>query len=97
MGSLLFEEHLFGVESRFSVEFGQIERRVEDLQAKVAVGDKISQKGLSRPVEEQDLDKLEELVAKEDARRGDGSDSGTNRPDASGLCQGLDRRTGGRS
>jgi len=28
--SLLFEEHLFAVESRFSVEYTQIEQRVEE-------------------------------------------------------------------
>jgi hypothetical protein len=70
VGSLLFEEHLFGVESRFSVEYAQIEQRVEELQALVS-------RGTATPSDYQELkqglDTLEELVAKEDRRRADGS------------------------
>ena len=70
IGSLLFEEHLFGVESRFSVEYARIEQRVEELQALVS-------RGTATPSDYQELkrglDTLEELVAKEDRRRADGS------------------------
>jgi hypothetical protein len=70
VGSLLFEEHLFGVESRFSVEYAQIERRMEELQALVSGGTatEADYKELKSG-----LDKLEELVAGEDRRRADGS------------------------
>jgi chromosome segregation ATPase len=70
IGSLLFEEQLFGVESRFSVEFAQIERRVEELQALVSSG--AATEADYRELKS-GLDKLEELVAKEDRRRADGS------------------------
>lgn len=70
IGSLLFEQHLFGVESRFSVEYAQIEQRVEELQALVS-------RGTATPADYQELksglNTLEELVAKEDRRRADGS------------------------
>jgi hypothetical protein len=70
IGSLLFEEHLFAVESRFSVEYAQIEQRVKELQALVTSGSaaEADYQELKRG-----LDKLEELVAKEDRRRADGS------------------------
>src|SRR5262249_43351784 len=38
VSSLLFEEHLFGVESRFSVEYERVERRADELQGLVARG-----------------------------------------------------------
>lgn len=70
VGSLLFEEHLFGVESRFSVAFGEIEKRADALQAKVsgAEATEADYREFKTAV-----DKLEELVAKEDRRRADGS------------------------
>lgn len=70
VGSLLFEDQLFGVESRFSVEYAEIERRVEELQAKVSSGSAVAKEYLEL---KRGLDKLEELVAKEDQRRADGS------------------------
>lgn len=70
IGSLLFEEQLFGVESRFSVEYARIERRVEKLQGLVASG--AATEADYRELKS-GLDKLEELVAKEDRRRADGS------------------------
>jgi len=70
VGSLLFEEHLFGVESRFSVEYAEFERRVEELTAKIGSGDVT---GADYSELKRGLDKLEELVAKEDRRRADGS------------------------
>ena len=70
VGSVLLEEHLFGVESRFSVEYEEIERRTEELQTKVS-------SGAATEADYSELksrvDKLEELVAKEDRRRADGS------------------------
>lgn len=70
VGSVLFEEHLFGLESRFSVEYSAIEPRVDELQAKVSSGE-------AHEAEYRELKKglgtLEELVAKEDRRRADGS------------------------
>jgi hypothetical protein len=70
VGSLLFEEHLFGVESRFSVEYAKFEQRVDELQVKIGSGDATNEdyEELKRG-----LDKLEELVAEEDRRRADGS------------------------
>jgi len=70
VSSLLFEEHLFGVESRFSVEYGEIERRVEELQAMLTTGEPTE--GDYRELKN-GLNKLEGLVAREDRRRGDGS------------------------
>jgi len=73
VGSLLFEEHLFGVESRFSVEYGDIEKRAEELQEKVSRG---SATEADYREFKTAVDKLEELVAKEDRRRADGSTMG---------------------
>jgi hypothetical protein len=70
IGSLLFEDHLFGVESRFSVGYARIEERVRRLQERVARG--TATKTEYRQLRG-DLDKLEGLVAKEDRRRADGS------------------------
>jgi hypothetical protein len=39
VGSLLFDDHLFGVDSRFSVEVQGIEQQVEELRDKVSSGD----------------------------------------------------------
>ena len=70
VGSLLFEDHLFGVESRFSVEYGKTENRLDELQALVSSGaaTDADYKELKKAV-----DTLEELVVKEDRRRADGS------------------------
>jgi len=70
VGSLLFEDHLFGVESRFSVEYAKVERTVDELQSLVSRGEatQADYQELKRG-----LDTLEELVAKEDRRRADGS------------------------
>ena len=70
VGSVLFEDHLFGIESRFSVEYSKIEQRVDELQAKVSHGE--ATEAQYRELKN-GLDKLEELVAKEDRRRADGS------------------------
>jgi energy-coupling factor transporter ATP-binding protein EcfA2 len=73
VGSLLLEDHLFGVESRFSVECSKIEQKVEELQSKVTNGEatRTDYKKLKSG-----LSKLEELAAKEDRRRADGSTMG---------------------
>jgi len=70
VGSLLFEDHLFGVESRFSVEYAEIEERVEQLQGLVSSGaaTDADYRELRKAI-----DKLEEAVAMEDRRRVDGS------------------------
>jgi hypothetical protein len=70
VGSVLLEEHLFGIESRFSVEFGGVEREVDELQEKVSRGEatKADYRALKKGI-----GKLEELVAKEDRRRAGGS------------------------
>ncbi len=61
VGSLLFEEHLFGVESRFSVKYARTERRVDELQSLVSRG--AATKADYREIKN-GLDKLEELVTK---------------------------------
>jgi DNA repair ATPase RecN len=70
VGSVLFENRLFGMESRFSVEYEEVERRAEELAIKVSRGE-------ATPSDYEELkgrlDKLEELVAKEDRRRAGGS------------------------
>ena len=70
VGSVLFEDHLFGTGSRFSEEYSKIERRLDELQAKVSSGE--ATKAEYRQLKN-DLDRLEILVAKEDRRRADGS------------------------
>jgi energy-coupling factor transporter ATP-binding protein EcfA2 len=70
IGSLLFEDHLFGVESRFSVEYAQMEQRMEELQLLVAGG--TATKADYQELRD-GLDKFEKLVAMEDRRRADGS------------------------
>jgi predicted ATP-binding protein involved in virulence len=70
VGSVLFEDHIFGIESRFSLEYSKIEQRVDELQAKVSSGEATE---LEYRELKKGLDKLEELVAKEDRRRADGS------------------------
>ena len=70
---MLFEDELFGTESRFSVEVEAVEQRVDQLQSKIVSGEATGQeqrqfeKGVSR---------LEELVVKEDRRRASGSTMG---------------------
>jgi predicted ATPase len=69
VGSLLFEKHLFGVKS-LSEEYAKIEQRVKQLQAKIGSG-KATEADYSALKNQ--LDKLEERVAREDRRRADGS------------------------
>jgi len=70
VGSLLFEDHLFGVESRFSVAYEEIEQLMEELQAKISAGEATE---ADYSALKNQLDKLEERVAREDRRRADGS------------------------
>ena len=69
IGSLLLEERLFGVDSRYSPRFSKVEERVSDMQEKVASGEASKQdvKGLFR-----DLGTLQKLVAADEVRRADG-------------------------
>ena len=70
VGSLLLEHHLFGVESRYSTEYSEIEKRVDQLQRRISRGTATDtdHRELS-----QQLSKLEELVVREDKRRADSS------------------------
>jgi energy-coupling factor transporter ATP-binding protein EcfA2 len=70
VGSLLFEEHLFGVDSRFSVEFSELEKRVDELREKVGSGEPTKDDYLEL---KRGLDQLEQLVVDEDRRRASGS------------------------
>jgi hypothetical protein len=70
VGSLLFEDHLFGVESRFSVAYEEIEQLMEELQVKIRSGE--ANEADYSALKSQ-LDKLEERVARKDRRRVDGS------------------------
>ncbi len=70
IGSLLVEETLFSVPSRYSPEMGDVETTVDALQAKVASGDATDDDlaELSKH-----LQGFQKLVAEEDARRADTS------------------------
>ncbi len=73
VGSLLFEKHLFDVGSRFSVEYGEIEQRVEELRKRIKSAKAVKEDyGELKSL----VDRLEELVAKEDRRRAYGSTMG---------------------
>ncbi|MGH9719847.1 MAG: AAA family ATPase [Bryobacteraceae bacterium] len=70
IGSLLFDDHLFDVESRYSTAYSEIDARIDELQANIGRGiatdDDYAE--LSRLLAE-----LENLVVREDERRADGS------------------------
>lgn len=70
IGSLLAEERLFGVGSRYSPEFAEVEERVAAAQSKVRRGraDDEERAELFR-----DLETLQRLVAADEERRADGS------------------------
>jgi len=70
VSSVLLERHLFGLESRYSVEFSQIENKVDDLQRRIS-SNKASDGDYSDLSAA--LTQLEELVAREDERRADSS------------------------
>jgi len=70
VGSLLLENHLFGVESRYSKRYRDIESRVDELQARISRG---TVTDAERRELYRHLRRLEELVSKEDLRRADGS------------------------
>jgi predicted ATPase len=70
VGSLLFEARLFDVDSRFSVEYDDVENRAGELQSKVSTGEATD---ADYEALKQCLHKWEDLVAKEDRRRADGS------------------------
>ena len=70
VGSVLFEDHLFGLNSRYSPEVEAQEKRAEELQKKVSSG---SATGADVSELSQHLSNMEKLVAKEDLRRADGS------------------------
>lgn len=70
IGSVLLEEKLFGVDSRYSSKYSAVEDRVTEIQKKVRRG---------RATDEdkvrlfKDLDTLQSLVAADEERRADGS------------------------
>lgn len=70
IGSLLVEEKLFQVPSRYSPEMGEVDKVVEELQSKVANGDATDadMAELSRHLQE-----FQKLVSEEDIRRADTS------------------------
>jgi energy-coupling factor transporter ATP-binding protein EcfA2 len=70
VGSVLVEERLFGVGSRYSPEFAEVEERVAAFQSKIRRGEASDEdrKQLFR-----DLDTLQRLVAADEERRADGS------------------------
>ena len=70
VGSLLLKDQLFGVDSRYSMEFSKVEDEVDDLQKKIQLGT-ASEADFEKLSD--DIRKLELLVAREDERRASGS------------------------
>ena len=70
IGSVLLEERLFGVASRYSPRFESVEQRVADIQERVARG---TATDAERAELFRDLDTLQGLVAADEIRRADGS------------------------
>ncbi len=70
IGSLLVENGLFGVDSRYSLEIGEKEREVERLRKRVASGASTEEE---RQKLSQHMGDMHELVEKEDVRRSDSS------------------------
>lgn len=70
IGSLLLDGRLFGVDSRYSVEYSDVEKRVSDLQTRVSAGKATDEE---RQELFQHLDTLHGLVAKDESRRADGA------------------------
>jgi energy-coupling factor transporter ATP-binding protein EcfA2 len=70
VGSLLLEERLFGVDSRYSPKYSAVEDRVDRTRGKIERGTASDEdkKGLFA-----DLDTLQKLVAADEGRRADGS------------------------
>ncbi|MBL8212820.1 MAG: AAA family ATPase [Bryobacterales bacterium] len=70
VASVLTSEKLFDLPSRYSHRYGKLEKEIDDLQSRVRSGD-----GSTGDIEALAAKsaKLEELVAKEDIRRADGS------------------------
>lgn len=70
VGSVLFEDHLFGLPSRYSTTYDAVERDLDELQEVIESGE-ASQADYKRARAKAAT--LEKLVAKEDLRRADGS------------------------
>jgi energy-coupling factor transporter ATP-binding protein EcfA2 len=70
IGAVLLEDELFGVESRYSPEYGKIEQRVTDMRSKIQAGT-LTEEDEKEVFE--DLNTLKMLVAKDEERRADGS------------------------
>ena len=69
LGSVLVDEHLFGVVSRYSTKYGAIEQKVRRLRKKMEAGTATEEE---RAELIEGLDALEELVAAEEERQVDG-------------------------
>jgi energy-coupling factor transporter ATP-binding protein EcfA2 len=69
IGSVLLEDRLFDVRSRYSPVFGEVEERVAALQKKMEQGRGTEE---DRRLVLRDLERLQELLAKDEARRADG-------------------------
>lgn len=70
VGSLLLEERLFGVDSRYSPKYAEVEDRVAATRAKVERGTALDE---DRTQLFSDLETLQKLVAADETRRADGS------------------------
>lgn len=70
VGSLLLEERLFGVDSRYSPKYSAVEERVDQTRRKIERGTASDE---DRKQLFADLDTLQKLVAADEGRRADGS------------------------
>lgn len=70
IGSVLLEEKLFGVDSRYSPKYSEVEDRIDQTKRKIKRRTATDQ---DRAELFKDLNTLQELVVKDEIRRGDGS------------------------
>jgi energy-coupling factor transporter ATP-binding protein EcfA2 len=70
IGSVLLEESLFDLESRYSTEYSQVEERIESLQRKIQDGGATE---ADRRRLFANMERLQKLVAADEERRADGS------------------------
>ncbi|HEY3571220.1 MAG TPA: AAA family ATPase [Thermoanaerobaculia bacterium] len=70
IGSVLLEEKLFGVDSRYSSKYSRVEDRIDSVRQKVETG-RASEDERAQLFK--DLDTLQSLVAADEERRADGS------------------------
>jgi predicted ATP-binding protein involved in virulence len=70
IGSLLLDDRLFGVDSRYSTEFSDVEKRVDELRKRLDAGKATEEE---RQEMFRHLDTLHGLVVKDESRRADGT------------------------